>query len=265
MDYDKIDAVNWSTLKHMRTSPLHYKHALTAPRKETDLMRIGTAGHALVLEPDSFSDVHVCYEGRRQGKAWDAFKEEHAGKRILTAAEWVRAVGIGTAVLADPTAMHYLGSGIKEAPITWTDRETGIRCKGRPDVAGRILADMKTTTVIDPYRFAVHAARMGYPEQLAFYRDGLAENGVPTEPEPIVIVVQSEPPFDLVVYRVPEHVVDAGRARYRQLLQRLSECLASDHWPGVARDEQWLEVPEWFYDQGGTLDLTMDGESLEVA
>ena len=266
MDYEKIDAIRWSQLKYMRTSPLAYKHALESPFTGSDLTRIGTCIHAYVLEPDTFDERFVVYEDRRQGKKWDAFKAEHeaAGKEILSRSEYDRAIGAGRSVLSSPIAMQYLEHGIKESVVTWTDPGTGLRMKAKPDNASRWLVELKSTAVIEPERFPAQVARMGYHGQCGVYIDGLRANGIEVEDEAIIPAVQSEPPFDCVVYRLEPHVIDEGRRLYKSLLERVAECMERDNWPGIAQDVVPLDLPTWAYTDDD-LGLTMGGESLEVA
>src|SRR5690606_13913347 len=102
-----------------------------------------------------------------------------------------------------------------------------------------------------------------YHVQAAFYLDGLRANGIDVEPEPVHIVVEKSPPFDVVVYRIPEHVVELGRRTYRGWLERLVECRTTGQWPGRAEGEVELVLPEWCFATGDDgLELVMpDGEA----
>ena len=42
-DYSAIDAVNWSTLRAMLRSPLHFQHSLANEREETAALAFGWA------------------------------------------------------------------------------------------------------------------------------------------------------------------------------------------------------------------------------
>jgi hypothetical protein len=98
-DYATVPGVNWSTLKHMAKSPLHYKHACENTRDDTPAFAFGRYVHALVFEPHrvaeryavldgSFKLDYIVYEGGdRRGKVWEAFKAEHSGRLILKPAE----------------------------------------------------------------------------------------------------------------------------------------------------------------------------------
>jgi exodeoxyribonuclease VIII len=245
-DYFAIEAINWSRLKLLRLSPKHFQHALTTTREDSAPLRIGRAVHAFLLDPDEFVRSFVCYkDGIRRGRAWDDFCALHAGKTILNEAEWTQALGTATAVDQDERAHGYLAHGLKEAGMTWTDEETGLLCKARVDFAGERLVDLKSTGRIEPRQFMQQSATLGYHGQLAFYQDGLRANGIDVDPEPILIAVESVLPHDVVVSRVPEHVVQAGREEYQRLLRLYKDCTARDSWPGCGADILELTLPAW--------------------
>lgn len=50
--YHQHPSVSKSQLDQFARSPAHYLASLTAPRKETQAMRIGSLFHGLVLEPE---------------------------------------------------------------------------------------------------------------------------------------------------------------------------------------------------------------------
>ena len=51
-EYDKIDAMNISTLIHGKPSMAHLKYAMEHPTESTDALRIGIATHIAVFEPN---------------------------------------------------------------------------------------------------------------------------------------------------------------------------------------------------------------------
>lgn len=263
-EYAAIPAINWSRLKALRVSPLQYLYEESHPREEAANLRIGLAMHAFVLEPDTFEARFVCYRGRRAGKLWDAFEADHAAQTILNEAEWDRAMGAASALMTHPVSSPFLLSGLRESVITWTDADTGLACKGRIDLCGADLIDIKSTGQMAPRQFAACAARFGYHTQLAFYYDGLVASGVNVRPEPILPVVQSEPPHDVCVYSLPAHVIAAGRDEYKRLLAILKRCQDAASWPGMAPDSVVpLELPEWIFSGDDGLVLTSAGQPLE--
>jgi hypothetical protein len=268
--YEELEGINWSRLRSMRVSPKQYRHDAETEREDTAALRIGLTSHAFILEPELFKSRFVCYResksvGTGARKAWEAFQAEHADKVILDAKEYDCAVGAAMAVLGNPVAAQYFVGGAKEMALQWTDAETGLRCKARVDQWMRKLVELKTTRNILPRMFAQDAARLGYHCQASWYLDGLRAHGCDVDDEPVLVAVQNELPHDVVVYRVPEHVIKVGRDEYRSLLKRLAYCLDRDEWPGCVPEQPIdFDLPEWAYPKDG-LDLVMpDGEVIGV-
>ena len=143
--YEAIDAVNFSTLKEFARSPAHYKAALQSPRESTDAMDLGSAFHLLALEPEREGELLAVWdEGTRRGKAWDAFKEKHAGKLLLTRDAYETAKAMAASVRSSPQAKPYLHGGQAEVTLQW--EEQGLKCKGRVDyLTPTHLVDLKGT------------------------------------------------------------------------------------------------------------------------
>ena len=264
-EYEALPGVNWSRLKLLRASPYHYRYA--PPKGTTTAMLFGRAVHTLVLEPECFAAEYSVWDGPRRGRAWTEYRDAHSDTTIMTRAEADRAQSCADAVLSCDRATDLLLAGASEEPITWTDAETGRACKGRPDHAGGRTIDLKTTAVFEPRRFASLAARLGYHCQLAFYDDGRYAVGHEINGDPALIVVQSDPPHDVVVYDAGPDVIEAGRREYRRLLRLLIHCEQSDDWPGVARGQAVrLCLPEWAYadPDDGAVAITIGGERMEL-
>lgn len=249
MNYDSIEAVNWSTLKALGRSPLHYRHRMDTEQEDARHLRLGRAVHTQILEPERFLDRHPIYPGAaRRGKAWDEFQEQHAEADILLHSEAVQAQDMAASVLGHPLARKHLRDGISEKVLEWTDRETGLACKGRCDSVNGHLVELKSTAPrsFTPDLFAGQAIRLGYHGQMAFYADGLVATGYEVDHEPAMIVVESEPPHDVAVYVVSDEMMRMGRKLYKRLLFRLKDCIDSDQWPGVcAGQELELLPPAW--------------------
>ena len=253
-DYNAIDAVNISTLKELwAKSPRHYRHRLQRPSEPTPAMQFGTLVHCAVLEPDRLAERFIAEPdfgdcrlkaNKAARDAWRAEFEGSTAERISAA--WVERVErIAEAVRTDPVAAPYLSEGRPEVVLQWRDEETGLACKGRVDwLSSTTIVGLKTTKAIDTRKFASQAASLGYALQWAFYHDGYAASNVAL---PLVeIVVETEPPFDVVVYRIPDDVLDEGRNAYRDALLKLKSCRTFNDWPGVANgNELTFALPRW--------------------
>lgn len=276
MNLERTDRTNWSTLKHILTSPKHYRYWLANPRPDSEALLIGRATHCAVYEPDEFGARYVVspsfhrgmnddtartkgYQGGKQSAAeWDA---AHAGAEVLHPEAMARIVGMRDALASDPVSGPLLRGGRKEYKIEWTDPETGIECRGRVDHVRGGLRDLKTTRSIQWFERDV--ARLMYHAQLAWYFDGLRHAGIAMQDAPCLIAVENEAPHDVQVLTFTEEDLDAGRRLYREALDTLFACRKNNHWPGIARGvARRVQLPTWAMDDHDDVELTMAGEAL---
>jgi hypothetical protein len=257
-NYNQIQAIRFSRLKLMEISPHHYRHHEVT---ETEAMRVGSATHLAVLEPERYHKEVAIWTGKmRRGKEWDAFQAEHEGQIILREQDHERAMLMSKAVHDDPHAARLLSGGASEVTREWADLWTGLKCKARLDyLTDRHVVDLKTTRHIRPRDFARQVAELHYHAQLAFYSASL----LPCEV--YIIAVTSEPPHDVVVYRLPKTALVAGRRLCDKWLAQVAECEASGVWPGIGGGEiQELKLPEWALADDTPRTLKVGGEEIEV-
>lgn len=264
--YRLIQGVNFSLLKTLAKSPLHYRWAIDNETIESRAMRLGTAAHTAVLERHKFLSEYALWSqptkagdktAPRSGKAWKAFQAANSGKQIITLAEHAEATAIGDAVRSNPDAARLLKKGQAEVVLRWADPETGRQLKGRADwittIDGRpVVVGLKTARDHRPVPFGNAAFSMLYHVQWAMYHDGYeAEHGV--QPWMVEIVVENKPPYDSTVYEVPEEVLGVGRDTYRNLLLLLAKCEQDDHWPGSNPGIHPITLPSRAYESADDL------------
>jgi len=262
-EYELVPGVRWSRLKTMRTSGLHYFRYEETP--STPSQDLGTAVHYAVFEPELFDAECVTSELNRNSNEFKAWRVEQAGKTILKAKDRDEALRIAEAVRAHGPAAEILAVGKAEQALTWTDPETGIARKARPDwitpPSVAILADLKTAADIGDNMFGRAAGRYCYHGQLVDYRGGLhAETGVLYVPT--IIAVENHEPYDVRVADVAGAELSVAEMLVRDLLDRLAECIATDSWPGQFPERGKLNLPPWelFEDK----DISDLGFNLEV-
>ncbi len=257
--YLTIDATNFSSLKEIARSPLHYRHRLEN-KKDSGPMTLGRAAHVATLEPHRFEQQHAVWAERteggnarpRRGKDFDAFAAAMGGKEILLPDQWDEAIAISEAVRSDPRAMRYLSEGAAEVSLVWNDEETKRPCKGRIDWETEIdgeacVVGLKTARDIRMREFGNACARLGYHLQWAIYRDAY-ELITGRAPRMVEIVVESSPPYDIAVFTIPTEVLELGREQYKKLLETLAKCEGAAEWPGSMPGEQVLQLPMWMYE-----------------
>ena len=253
--YRAAPALNWSLLKTIAKSPLHFRHRRDNPRPDSPTFRVGRAVHAAILEPERFEAEWVVYAGRRAGKAWTAFFEEHEGREILNATEYDTVVAMASAVRSRPDLAAVLEDGLAEVSLLWHERFRGydLIFKARADWIYHdgdswVVLDLKTTRDVEARSFGRDAARLMYHGQLAHYAEGLSATlgGAPVRAE--LLVVETEAPHDCGLYRLDDVALQCGRARREQLLSRYAACVESGEWPGQLPEPGYLLLPTWELD-----------------
>lgn len=254
-EYEAIPARNWSTLKHIATSPRMLRYRVEHPQAETDAFELGRAFHCALLEPERWASSYVArpYFGDGRTKkakaartAWQATLP--AGVEVIDAEQHALAERCARAVREHPAAARLLRAGRVEEIVQWSDEETGIACKARMDlVTPFYVLDLKSTRRQSLHRLVGDIASFLYHGQLAFYHDGArASRLIPPDADgPYLIVVQTDEPFDVVPMRLDPTDLMRGRALYRSLLRRYIECQAAEWWPGIAPEVIDLVLPSW--------------------
>lgn len=252
-EYRALDAISQSNLKEILRSPSHYKARLSAPHDPTPAMILGTAIHTMILEPDLVEKSIVVAPkfGRSKGdlEAKELFHVEHSGKLILTQDQFDQASGAASAVYKNKLAKQILSCGRNEQSFVWTDPETGVKCKSRPDVVrdGHILVDVKSTADASLAAFQKSIANFKYHFQAAWYLDGVGRVTGEKYDQFVFIVVETKAPHGVAIYAINEPTINAGHALTRHALKKLKECQDANKWPGYIEEIQPIDLPPWAY------------------
>ena len=242
-------------------SPLHFPFA---PREEKNFFDLGEAGHIAVLEPDQLEARVYRGPDDRRGNKWTDAQEfcKIEGKVCLTSKDYDKALMIRDALHADATINSLVTSAAAqvEASGFWTDPETGLLCRCRPDLYRPdlgLIVDLKTTTSAHPAKFARSVVDYGYHAQEAFYSDGWRALGQAVDAF-VFIAVEKTDPFAFAIYELPPSIVTEGRTRIQSAMQVYAECKRTDTWPGYGSGVQELQFPKWAYTM---IDAPVGGEA----
>lgn len=262
--------INSSAIKKILRSPRHFLTdwfgGVDEDEEEPDHFRIGRAAHLMLLEPQIFRELHVvepefigltkdgkptknpnALDVKMQREQWRA--KQKPGAIILTQEELDHLVGMIEAVLEHPIANSMLKTGVAECTIHWTDRDTGVKCKGRPDFltfedGGEFhLLNFKTARNIQPGVFADDALRLQYHLSEAFYADGLLEVYGRLPSTMTLFPVEKSPPYEAAVYPLEDAWFEQGRAMYKHGLQIYRRCRDTGRWPAYQQNAQMLSMP----------------------
>jgi hypothetical protein len=236
---NKDGTIHFSDLKCMAVTPAHYKHACATPRTPTRPMLVGT----VVDRALTGGKPLPLWEGQRKGNDWKVFEAAHAGKDIVTRAEYDDAIPMVNAVRENPLAMRFL-TGRPQVGMTW--EVMGMKCSTRGiDVVGDgWISDLKASMTAKPGLLEWHAQRQLWHAQLAWYEEGARQCGIKVDKGLYLVVIESKPPHPSTVFKLSAGALEAGRRCVRKWLEDLRACEQADYWPGYTDAIQDFDIQE---------------------
>ena len=200
-----------------------------------------------IIPPDVLNE-----KGERRGGTWKEWSEANSDKIQRKRAECDALFRMVESVRRHPRASWLLDApGHFEHSIVWTDEETGLQLRARPDKLAllnpAIIVDVKTTRAETYSQFQKHLAEYGYHRQLAWYEDGVKALGIDVEASAL-ITVDKTPAHECHVYEVTRSAIELGRMENRDLLTELKYRIDANNWE--SRDAGAIieiDVPMWAY------------------
>lgn len=249
-DYLATPAVSKSRLWTMHTrSPAHSR----IDKEESNAMKLGTAVHTAVLEPDEFEARFVRGPEDRRGNRWKEAQEiaREDGRECLTEADYDAAVQIrDNIVVGNPLIRRLTGVGtVREVSAFWTDDESGLPCRLRMDAYAPGLAmgvDLKVTTDARPEKWFRRVLDFGYHVQETHYTEGWRRAGGDIDAF-VFLVIEDKPPFAHAIYELTPPDIREGEAIRRAALTKWAECVRTGEWPGYPPGVQQLALPKWAF------------------
>lgn len=249
-EYHAHEAVGSTSLKNILRSPAHYLYELENPSEPTPAMALGTAIHEAVLEPNLFKANTVVmpkFEGTGSRAAKDAWLLENHGKRIVKQDDYDNIAGVIRALSEHKTARALLTGGAAEESYFWTDPDTGLPCKCRPDFLrqGHIIVDVKSTVDASERFFSKRVADLSYHLSAAHYLAGVSIVENQKFDEFVLLAVESSAPHGIGCYLLDQTSLDAGEFLRRKALNALAECKKSGKYPCYPDEIKPLGIPNW--------------------
>ena len=263
-----VSSIGHSKLLKVLRSPAHYKYSLDNPMEPTPAMAFGTAVHAAVLEPDLFDSqfgVMPKYDRRtKEGKEAAAkFESENLGKTMITEDDVQAISQIKFNIAQHFGASSKLKRGTAELSGFWTDVETGVNCKIRPDWLvqnedGEVIAivDVKTTKDASLDGFSKAIANFGYDVQAAWYQEGVKQI-LGKELPFYFLCVESTSPHNVALYKSSSELIEVGRKKMRAGLEIFKWCTDAKQWPGyqASGEEEEISLPRWSVTSAAAYDI----------
>jgi hypothetical protein len=251
-EYHAAEGISRSKLMLMDKSPYHFWYemysGLVEKREATPAMNIGSAFHTLLLEPELFSKEFAVAPkiDRRTTKGKEEFAifmEENANKILLTDDQYAKASVMANHVKQHEIVTTLLDESLFEQSIFWTDEETGIQFKTRPDIwSSKMVVDLKTTADASVQGFTRSALNYGYYLQAGMAFEACKAIGKPFEMF-VILAAEKEAPYVPAVLIMDQNALQFGIDQFQSYKKRLKACLDSNKWPGYPVQE--LSVPKF--------------------
>lgn len=265
--YDAIDAVNFSSLKHILVSPLHYQDYLKQQLEEKDekeqdeeLVRYatGTLTHGKVLEgkdlitefaikPKKDSSGRAMSFATTEGKIWKAQQT----KPILTQAQADQVRFMSDAIVKDKQVAAILRhckerEVITQAKIAGVDCKALLDCWGHDSTGAVVIPDLKTTKDASPEGFGKAVANFDYDMQCHFYRTlKCHEMNSDVLPTWLWIAVENKRPWAVQCYAPDADALNSGKRKVERAIEVLKKCRETNEWPAYGGGIQLLSMPKW--------------------
>lgn len=240
-------SISCSGIKSILRSPAHFQAMREAfsPEPSDDL---GTALHAILLEPERFATDYLSYKGIRRGKKWDEFRANNPGKIILTDDELDRVARMRDSVMQfdEFPIFKALSTARREFSVFWTDEETGVQCRVRFDALNDPFAiwDLKSCGDARPEAFVRQAARLDYDLQSAMYTEA-ARRFTGSIIDFIFVAVETEAPFGVWPHIAGASMLENGHRKFRRGLEAFKRSMDTQSWPSYKNTMTTLEFPRY--------------------
>ena len=257
-EYHSGPGLGSSNLCELNRSPLHYITTMKNPRPQTPAMKLGTATHCAILEPERFeieySKAPDVDKRTKDGKAiWNEL--EQSGKIVLSADEYLKVIEMASAIRHHKLASKLLQGGAPEQSIYWKQKVSSldaddILCKSRPDYIkplknGYVIVDIKTTQDANIFEFQKKAYyKWHYYLQAAHYIRGFESV---TQGEVIAfmyVVIESEPPYAISIFKAGDDYLKVGERKTQELYELYANCVTNNNWPSYSDGIQELRLPK---------------------
>jgi hypothetical protein len=279
--YHASEGISRSKLMLLDKSPYHFWYetmsGLADKQEATPAMNIGSAFHTMLLEPVNFQREFcvkpklevlppavlmkdVGKEQYEQVKAartivqnrnhelMEEFKQYSEGKILLTDEQFSKVSKMVELVNRHEIVTTLLDEAVYEQSIFWTDKETGLQFKTRPDIwSSKMVVDLKTTNNASAHSFMRSALEYGYYLQAGMAHEACKALGKPFDMF-VILACEKEAPHVPAIYIMKDDALQFGINQFTTYKRKLKKCLDENKWEGYLVQE--LAVPKY-----ATIDL----------
>ena len=201
-------ALSSSSIKLLLDSPKKYKYVTQYGSQESNALDAGWLFHTCILEPDVFNSQIFVDVQSKNTKAYKLAKEEHG--KVYTMKQKNDAERLADAFLRNEHALKLITDCEFEVPAIGMVQ--GYPFRGKADVLGKGLVDLKTTS--DLKAFPYSARKYGYDVQVYLYTELFNK---PYQEFKFAAIDKGS--LDIGIYDVSEEFYLQGKAKVTKALE----------------------------------------------
>lgn len=224
-------------------SEAHMKHWKENPAKSTPSMLEGTMLHEALIEPHIFKNKYLVADARtKEGKT---LIDNNPDKIKVSESQFTKVIAMRDSVLKNTNIQSLIDGAQVEKAFYWTDPDTGLLCKTKPDLLRPdlgIIVDIKT--IDSGALWNVKRAIRDYKYHLsaAFYKDGVNIAMNNKIKDFLFVFIEKEAPHGVRKILLSLSDLQKGFDEYKEALSRIKKCTDSGHWPSYPDEVVELNV-----------------------
>lgn len=241
--YHSHKSISSSGLKTIVNEGLDYY--LNGPKfTETAAMKLGTAIHTAILEPELYDDLYYEMPFIENGRTKEGIAlkkealEKSEGRIMLKHDEHIKVKEIlkryNDNSKMSNLAKHFCRGDVELSHYLKLD---GIDVRVRPDVINReknFITDVKSCQNSNPKAFKYDIIKRKYHVQAAFYMDCLGITDFR------FVCCMTNAPYAVTVIKLEDHHIDEGRMLYKTALNKWRDYLEK----GIISGPIWNDLAE---------------------
>ena len=241
-DYHASEGISRSSLMHFIKTPFHYWNKFINPDSKSEILnndsiKIGSAFHTYILEPEKFNKQYVVCEKRdkrtKEGKLYyDQLNLISNGRQLINQDDFEKLKLMSDNFMSHAQIRNLIEGGQYEKSLYWTDPHTNLLCKVRPDIwQNGFICDIKTASSADYRSFQSSLYKYGYYIQCAMISEAFKHIFNIEMKDFIFIVIENEWPHAFAIYQFEEALLEHSISIFTNKLLELKECLNKNEWP----------------------------------
>ena len=137
---------------------------------------------------------------------------------------------------SDETIKKLIEGTEYQLSLFWTDEQTGLNLKTRPDICKRkknVVVNLKTAEDGSPKKFTRDLVNYDYPLQACVEISGCLASGLMTQVDNYFwLVVEKTAPYNATIYEFDKSDIAICMDELDYLLHKIAKAKEEKHWPG---------------------------------